>query len=156
MQRGEKGRWNGAGKPADSTFFQFPAHTLSSVIHLFCSLFMIDHLWRTSNPIHKNPSRPSQTCIMLLCNMLLSRSTTIRPVTVCSNVARSESDQAPNILPHFSPKRASACSVWKPRLRSIWVCYRLSEMALARQLCSGNRTILLADNRKRLMFSSFR
>lgn len=146
MQRGEKERWNEAGKPADST-----THTLSSVVHLFCS-YDRSPLENLQSPIHKTPlSRPSQTCRMLLCNMLLSRSTIIRPVTVCRKRIRPSSRL---ILPHFSPKRASACYTWKPRLRSIWACYRLSEMALARQLCSQNRTILITGNRRRLVFSS--
>lgn len=61
-------------------------------------LFMIDHLWRTSNPRSPRFTKPLPD---LLCNMLLSRSTTIRPVTVCSNVAGSESDQAPNLSYHI-------------------------------------------------------
>lgn len=67
----------------------------------YAHLFMIDHLWRTSNPRGPRFTKPLSTVPDLLCNMLLSRSTAIRPVTVCSNVVGSESDQAPNLSYHI-------------------------------------------------------
>lgn len=127
-------------------------HTLSSVIHLFYSAIYdrspLENLQPSQSPIHETPPIPAlQYASQPIYNHTARHSLQqrgrkrIRPSSKL-------------ILPHFSPKRTSACYAWKPRLRSIWACYRLSEMALARQLYSENRTILIADNRGRLVFSS--